>query len=134
MIGKPDHHARSARDLRDSRATEKAAGATLGLRRPRVPASRARPSGYFCHASDSDPTLQLGIGACNPSLIHKNWPLTEAASLLIKLMIRSAAFSGSSPPVFSTQSAHCTKGSARGPTRWAFARISAHMSVLTSPG
>ena len=73
-----------------------------GFRRP-----TGRPSRYFCHGSDSDAALQLGMGACSPSLIHRNWPLTDAASSPIRLMMRSAAFSGSSPPVCSTQSAHC---------------------------
>lgn len=64
-------------------------------------------TGHLRQGSRPPASSQLGIGSCRPPSIQRNRPFTPAASSLIRAATRSAAFSGSSPPVDSTHSAHC---------------------------
>ena len=79
----------------------------LGIRHRRFWSSW--PSVFGCcyrQISSGENLPQLGTGACSPSLIHRNRPLIESAFSPNSSTTRSLAFSGSSPPVSSTQRAH----------------------------
>src|SRR3954468_3917252 len=83
---------------------------------------------YSFQGRASEAAPQLGIGAWRPSFIQRNWPLILAASSLRRPSTVCAAFSGSSPPVASTQRTHLRYGSASGPILSASVRIEAHIS------
>src|SRR5439155_25379331 len=61
-------------------------------------------------------------------------PLFPYTTLFRSWSTSSAAFIGGSPPVSSTHCAHLSNPSPSAPKPRAFCRISAHISVLTSPG
>ena len=67
-----DHDQQSDDDPDFLGQPKRAPAGAARLRKFRHLGTTARPSGYFCQGSDSEATLQLGIGACNPSSIHKN--------------------------------------------------------------